>query len=412
LEDPVKGKGREWTRRGFLSTAFAGLISAGFLGAARSTALRSEEKQQAGDRPKEIIYRALGRTGIKVPIVSMGVMNSDNPAVVRASYELGVRHFDTAAYYQGGKNEQMVGSVIGGLGVRDEVVIGTKIFHPGMRDETNPADTKKRLPELCDISLERLGMDYVDILYIHNVKDVGVASNEDIIAAMLELKKQGKTRFIGITTHQKMREVIDDAVDAGVWDVVLTAFNFTLSDDAELIASINRAAEKGVGVIAMKTQAGSSRRAESIFGDDYASPTIATAALKWVLGFESITTVIPGYTTFEHMKQDFSVAYGIGYTPEERKLMERRDIKVGMGFCRQCNVCALTCPKGADIASLMRTHMYAARYTNFHQARTTLDDIESGRGLDACGACSACSAACAHSVDIARNIDELKQIYV
>jgi predicted aldo/keto reductase-like oxidoreductase len=404
--------GRDWTRRGFLATAFSGLVSAGFFGAARARGLLGEEKKEAAEQPKEIVYRKLGKTGIKLPIVSMGVMNADNPAVVRASYELGIRHFDTAAYYQGGKNEEMVGKVIRELGVRDKVVIGTKIFHPGQRNETKPADIKKRIPELCDISLKRLDMDYVDILYIHNLKEVGEAANDDIIAAMLKLKEQGKARHIGVTTHTIMNEIIDDAVKAGAWEVILTAINFTLADNTDLIESIDRAAAKGIGIIAMKTQAGSSRRAAAAFGDDYATPTIATAALKWVLKHESIATAVPGYTTFEHMNQDFSVAYGLDYTPEELELMESHDIKVGMGFCRQCDVCRHSCPRNADIASLMRTYMYAASYSNFYQARATLDDIPKGRGLDACGGCSICSAKCAHSVDIARNIDELKQIYV
>ena len=403
------------TRRGFISTAATGLVSAGLLGVAGRKAFAGEEKQDEkamkSEAPKKILHRKLGKTGIEVPIVSMGVMNSDNPALVKASYELGIRHFDTAAYYMEGRNEEMVGKVIGEMGVRDKVVIGTKIFHPGQRRETKPADIKKRIPELCDISLKRLNMDYVDILYIHNLKEVGVATNDDIIEAMLKLKEQGKARHIGVTTHTIMHEIINDAVKAGSWEVVLTVINFTLGDYPELIESINNAAAKGVGIIAMKTQAGSSRRSRGDFGDDYATPTVATAALKWVLKYESITTAVPGYTTFEHMKQDFSVAYGLDYTPEELKLMESQEIKVGMGFCRQCDVCRSSCPQGADIASLMRTHMYAARYTNFSHARATLRDIPRGAGLDACGSCTSCSARCAHSVDIAANIEELKQIY-
>ncbi len=412
----MSGKAGKVTRRGFISTAVTGFVSAGVLGMTGRGVLAGQEKEKANEGRKgesaKILHRTLGKTGIELPIISMGVMNSDNPALIRASYELGIRHFDTAAYYMEGRNEQIVGQVIQDMGVRDSTVIGTKIFHPGFREETKPADIRSRITELCEVSLERLQMDYVDILYIHNVKERGVAGNEDVMAAMVKLREQGKARCIGVTTHTKMHEIIDEATEAGVWDVILTAVNFTLGDYTELFDSIERAAAKGIGVIAMKTQAGSHRRSRIDFGEYYETPTVATAALKWVLRNESITTAIPGYTTFEHMKQDFSVAYGLEYTPEELELMEDKDIKAAMGFCRQCDLCSGTCPGGADVATLMRTHMYAARYTNFAHARATLDDIPRGRGLDACSACESCSAKCAHSVDIAGNIEELKVIYV
>ena len=75
-----------------------------------------------------LIERTLGRTGLKIPVVSMGVMNASAPALVEASYRQGVRHFDTAWFYQRGMNETMVGDVVKQLGCRDQVVIGTKIY--------------------------------------------------------------------------------------------------------------------------------------------------------------------------------------------------------------------------------------------------------------------------------------------
>lgn len=403
------------TRRGFISTTATGLVSAGLLGMTGRKVLAGEEKQDEkamkGKAPKKILHRTLGKTGIEIPIVSMGVMNSDNPALVKASYELGIRHFDTAAYYMEGRNEEMVGKVIGELGVRDKVFIATKIFHGGLRMLTKPSEIKTRIPKLCEESLKRLNMDYVDILYIHSLHEPEEAKNEEYISAMLKLKEQGKVRHIGVSIHTKLHEIIDAAVEAGVWEVILTVANFTLGDYQELWTSIDNAADKGIGIVAMKTQAGCHSRSRTDWGDYFATPTVATAALRWVMRKKNIHTAIPGYTTFEHMRQDFSIAYGLEFTPEELELMKNKEIKAAMGFCRQCDVCRSSCPKGADVAALMRTHMYAARYTNFRQARATLGDIPRGAGLEACGSCNSCRATCAHSVDIAGNIEELKQIY-
>ena len=75
----------------------------------------------------KVIRRRLGRTGLKLPVVSMGVMNADVPGVLVRAYELGVRHFDTAAVYQGGRSEEMLGNFVKEHGVRDKVVIATKV---------------------------------------------------------------------------------------------------------------------------------------------------------------------------------------------------------------------------------------------------------------------------------------------
>ena len=400
------------TRRGFISTAVTGLVSAGIVGVSPSVSRSRQEEEKKKDEGIEVITRKLGRTDIVLPIVSMGVMNADNPELLKASYELGIRHFDSAAYYQRGKNEEMVGKVVKEMGIRKDVVIATKIYTSNFRDETKPGEVVGKMTELLDISLKRLQMDYVDILYVHSVKEPETARNEEIAEAMSKFKKEGRARYIGVTTHTKLHEIIDAAVEMEIYDVILTVVNFTLADYAELYDSIERATKKGVGIIAMKTQAGSQQRRKIDFSDEYSSTAIATASLKWVLRNEHITTAIPGYTTFEHMKEDFSVAANLAYTKEEKSLLEDQNVKVGMGFCRQCTACVGSCPNGADIPALMRTHMYAARYSNLRHARATLDEIAAGSGLDACRLCASCSAACAHSVDIAENIDELRTLYM
>ncbi len=397
------------TRRRFLTDAVTGAVSAGLLGGTGSKVFADSDTDDSQSR--EILTRPLGKTGIRLPVVSMGVMNADNPAVLKASFDAGVRHFDTAAYYQSGKNEQMVGQVVKEMDIRNEVVIGTKIFTPNIRDATAEDDIPNTMYKLADESLARLQMDHVDILYVHNLKQPQTAKNEAIIHAMQEIKKQGKARHIGVTTHTRMHTIIDPALEAGVWEVIQTAINFTLSDYSELMASLKKAAAQGVGIIAMKTQAGSHQRSQLDFGDRYTSKTIAQASLKWVLHNPNICTAIPGYTTFEHMEQDFEVAYGLDYTENERALLGEADVKLGMGFCRQCEQCLGTCPHGVDIPTLMRTHMYAARYSNFPHARLTLAEIDPGHGLETCTTCADCIAQCQNEVDIASKITELQTMY-
>jgi aryl-alcohol dehydrogenase-like predicted oxidoreductase len=144
----------------------AGLSAAQVLEGKDSGPGRSQD--QAG---LKVIHRTLGKTGLKLPVVSMGVMNADNPALVAAALDAGIVMLDTAWGYQRGRNETMIGQVIKGR-PRDSYVLATKV--PGDRDrktgfllpETSPENFKTKF----DTSLERLGLEYVDILYLHNLQ--------------------------------------------------------------------------------------------------------------------------------------------------------------------------------------------------------------------------------------------------
>lgn len=407
----MKNNSSDYTRRKFISAAASGLVSAGLVSLSPGVVLAKKTEESTENPEADIIYRQLGRTKLKLPIVSMGVGNASSPGIVQASYELGVRHFDTAANYQFGRNEQMIGSVIKQMGVRDSVVIATKVHTPSQRNDLKPEQSKKKLISACEGSLKRLRTDYIDILHLHCVEDPKEISDPAIVETMSLLKDQKKVRFVGVSTHANMAEIINEIARTGFYDVVLTSINFTMADDTTLLNAIKNAAKKGVGIIAMKTMAGGARWPDPDSRRNYSSSTIATASLKWVMRNKNITTCIPGYNNHEHMREDFSVARNIEYTPEEKEFLSDNKVKLSIGFCRQCRLCMASCPKNVDIPSLMRTHMYATQYSNFSLARATIDDIPKQAGLQTCNSCSVCIAQCANSVDISRRIDELKMIY-
>ena len=155
----------------------------------------------------------LGKTGIKLPPINMGVMNSDNPNLVRAALSGGMVMLDTAQTYQRGTNEAMIGEVLRGR-PRDSFVLATKSRLPN--DQKTglylPEATEEAYAKKIDTSLRNLGLDHVDIYYHHNVWARESALYEPILNALVKAKKAGKTRFIGITTHRNEPEVIHAAV--------------------------------------------------------------------------------------------------------------------------------------------------------------------------------------------------------
>ncbi|UCC43476.1 MAG: aldo/keto reductase [Candidatus Zixiibacteriota bacterium] len=408
----MEAKKTDLTRRKFIASSLGCLATAGLAGAPAGLTLAQDNDQSGTTVEKEIIYRTLGKTGLKMPVVSMGVGPCNDPRVVQACYEIGMRHFETAAGYAFGRNEQILAGGLHKLGVRDKVFITTKTLDAGQRRGlTTGEQYSKRLIETFEGSLRRLRTDYVDILLIHGVGDADTVANEAIINTLLELKKAGKTRSIGISTHGNMAAVINEAVRVGSYDVIQTSFNFTLADDTELLTAIENAASKGIGIIAMKTQAGGANFPNPDTLRQYDSVTVNSAALKWVLRNESVTTSVPAIPDYEIMRAAFAMARDLEYTEAEKNFLSDNSIKLSMGFCRQCRGCLATCPHNADVPTLMRTHMYATQYGSLQFARSALDEIETGRGLQVCTNCTECSARCSNSVDIPRKIEDLKLIY-
>jgi predicted aldo/keto reductase-like oxidoreductase len=380
-------------RRDFLAGSLASLAAGPLLG----------KPGPASPRP---IYRTLGKTGLSLPVVSMGVMNADLPGVVRRAYEVGMRHFDTAAVYRQGRNEELLGGVIKELGVRDKVIIATKALVPEVRRGLTAAQARDRLISIFEGSLRRLQTDYADILYFHAALNAEDVRSEGVLEAFAQLKKQGKARFVGLSPHDKIVEAINETTRLGVHDVILVTINYTMKDDRPLLDALDNAARKGIGIIAMKTQAGGRVKPE----DQKKLPLCSqTALLKWVLRNPAITTAVPGFATYEHLEQDWSVAFDLAYTKEEEAFLADKTYLSNAQFCRQCSECIPSCPQRAEIPTLMRTHMYATRYGNEEHARQTLAGILPGKGLDACNLCDVCTASCRRgAVDIRRNIVQLQ----
>jgi len=388
------------SRREFLVRSGQWAVGAGLLGGLVPKLSTSPGAWPAAGK---VITRTLGKTGLELPVVSFGVMNADVPGLVRRAYELGMRHYDTAAAYQRGRNEEMVGSMLKDMGVRDKVIVATKVSLWNRAKDPTARDVFR---QTFEGSLQRLHMDQVDILYHHMVDNLDDLKAEGPLHALAELKKEGKTRFVGFSTHQGSL-ILPEATKMGLFDVALVAFNYTMANDKALLDALEGAARAGMGIVAMKTQAGGLSHPDRGLPKTL-PPHSQTALLKWALRHPFVGTAIPGVTTYEQMEQNFTVASDLEFTDAEQAFLADKTFSARAQFCRQCAQCLGDCPRGVDIPTLMRSHMYAMQYANWELAGSTLATIEAGRNLDVCRACGSCSAQCRHDVNIAMKIDQLK----
>lgn len=390
-----------YNRRQFLKSSLLG--TSGAILTAGNLAQAGCASAQASTTEKKTITRKLGNTGIELPIVSFGVMKADNPALVKAALEGGIVHYDTAHGYQRGRNEEMLGEVFKER-PRDSFVIATKVQPEESDNKTGllkAGSTAKAFLEKLDISLRRLKLDYVDILYVHSISTREAALYPAMLEAVQTAKKAGKARHVGMSTHRNEPEVIQAAIDSGIYEVVLTSINFKQDHYVRLKAAIANAAKAGVGIVAMKTMAGGFHDRER------KRPINCKAALKFVLNDPNVTTAIAGNTNFDHLAMNMSVNHELVMTDEERADLALGKAESGL-YCQGCESCAPGCPQGLPIPDIMRAYMYTYGYQQPELAQTVLAEL--GLPENPCSSCSTCTASCVKGFDIAGRISDVSRL--
>ncbi|MDC3416966.1 aldo/keto reductase family protein [Aquibacillus salsiterrae] len=160
-------------------------------------------------------YRRLGNTGLKVSEISLGswltyggyVEEQKAVASIDKAYELGINFFDTANVYMRGEAEKVVGKTLRKY-PRSSYVLATKVFGKMGDGPNDQGLSRKHITEQCDASLQRLGLDYVDIYYCHRYhQDTPL---EETLRALDDLVRQGKILYVGISewTAQQITDAI------------------------------------------------------------------------------------------------------------------------------------------------------------------------------------------------------------
>lgn len=375
---------KSFDRRNFLKLSVAG--AAGSILASAGSVHASVTNNASSDG---IIHRTLGRTGMRVPVVNLGVMRVDNPRIVTLALNNGMTLLDTAHGYQNGRNEEMLGELLKDR-PRDSFYIGTKIR----------GETEEQLLNQFEISMNRLQLDYVDILYFHS-PSAQQTLDKELLRVMSGIKASGRAKFLGVSTHSDEPAVIRAVAESNVYDVVLTSYNFKMDNFTDLKQAIDEAAGAGIGIIAMKTMAG-------VFWDKERNDPINTkAALKYALQNENIHTSIPGVTAFHELEDNFEINRDLTLTPEEIKDLRLDETTAGL-FCLGCEQCIGQCPGELPIPDLMRSYMYAYGYKDLALARDTMD--MAGCDPDACNDCGLCSVKCVQGFDVAEKIKDIGRL--
>ncbi|MDR1631372.1 MAG: aldo/keto reductase [Dysgonamonadaceae bacterium] len=377
---------------------FLGLSALAGVGAwvAPQTATASVKGNTDANENK-LAIRKLGNTGLNIPILSMGVMRADNPAVVRAAYNSGITFFDTAHGYQRGRNEEMLGEFFKDKD-RSSFIIATKV-HPNLSSSNFEVEYEEQM----NTSLRRLQMDYVDVFYAHAIENTSILSDPRLISTLKKFKEEGKIKHIGFSTHANKPAQIDEAIKAGIYEVCLISYNFKLGILPELDAAIQRGVDAGMGFVAMKTMVGGVEDAEGKKQVD------GVACLRWVWQNPNITTAIPGFTSFDLLDNCLEAAYRPQLEAADEKYLAGLVEKNELLYCQNCGQCVEQCTKSLPIPTIMRAYMYNFGYKYAALSKETLES-STVNGND-CAGCTQCTVtACPSGFKVAEKIAAITPI--
>ena len=364
-------------------------VSSAFLGVATSHVWNGLSLARAEKKPV-LEYRTLGKTGLKVTAVSMGVMNCSDPSVLRRAFDLGVNFYDTADCYMHGRNEEMVGKTFEGK--RQKVIIQTKVH---VHDE-------KKMRASVERSLQRLKTDYIDILVWHGHSSPEEVSDPKLFGFMSKMKKEGKVRFTGFSSHRHMALLLREAAKANFHDVALVSYNFTHSKD--LKEAVALAAQSGIGIVAMKTQAGGYKKQKMGGLNPH------QAALKYVLMDQNVSAAVPGVTTIEQIEECASVM-GTSFSERDLNKLKQYQSFLQGRICTMCGGCTGECPYGVFRSDLLRSVMYDDGYENDSLAKESLQ-IMTRQDIQRCSECPSCSVVCRRGLDRKAQIQRTQEFLV
>ena len=458
------GTASDVSRRQFLKRVSATAAGATLTASGVETILAQDQAQlEWRNKQPEMRYRRLGRTNFMVSELAFGgsFVTPDNINIVDWAIERGVNYVDTSSGYARGLSEPALGSLLQGQ-KRDKVFLVTKVAHflrdrskllrdvfaqlpPKDKDQytekakSNLAargvqvealaerqrkaavnaevdnllesegvpgvDRGRYVPmivECVEGSMSRLKTDVLDIIVIPGRASSPYHANlPEVHEAFAKLKKAGKVRALGITTHANIAETCLAAIDNGKYDMIMPSYN--VLNHRELDSVLEAAKKKDVGVVAMKgARSVAKRLAEANPNEKAAFPK----CYRWVLENPNVACVVAAMKNHDEAKANIGIPT-MKLPPAAKDALEKLASAAAADQCRMCGVCRRACPMGVAIPDILRARMYYEDSGDEMLARHTYADLCEWQQATACLDCGKCEAACPSGLRIREAITDV-----
>ncbi len=397
------------SRRNFLKTL--GLGAAALSAAAAAPALAAAPAASPAGPATAMPRRMLGKTGVEVPTLALGGMfdTINNQLLLRQALNWGVTYWDTAEYYGRGLSEEGFGRFFAkNPDRRKDVFLVTKL---------TPREGLDTFPARFEKSLARLNTSYVDLFFVHGIDSMAPLTPK-IRAWAAEMKKAGKMRFFGFSTHSNMEELLQASAREGGpaagLDVVMLTYNTSVMHKPAMRAAVDAAAKAGIGLVAMKTQgmgpASAPSEAEARLSEQFLKRgfTDKQARLKAVWENKNIASICSQMPSINILSANVAAARDqTSLTRAELGALYELACAEATGYCGGCGAICQHASGGLPVNDVMRCLMYHREYDEPGLGRSTFADLPGDvRARLATADFSRAEAACPHKLEIARLMRE------
>jgi predicted aldo/keto reductase-like oxidoreductase len=371
------------------------------------------EKSAAATLPR----RKLGKTGVEVTILSQGAAFAIETRHLNMMHSLGIRYIDTAKSYQKGASERAIAEWFEKTGHRKEHFLVTK-------DEVRePGKWMAKIDE----RLEALKTDYLDLFFLHGMGDDDYMGPEaakpclagkDWAKAADEIRKSGKCRFLGFSTHTRPIEdriAVLNLAAKGSWvDAIMVATDPTLMrDNAEFNKALDACHKADIGLISMKENRGGPETIENLFPTFKEKGLSAYTAVMYAMWTdERFANICSHMDNLEKLTENVAAAKKFKpLTKEELTAVDTMIRENERTFCVACDgSCRRAGRTPADLNTIARYVSYAERDGRVYEARDLLKSLPS-EARDWSGAdLAAASHACKCRLDFARIIKRAEEL--
>ncbi len=368
------------TRREFLGRS-AKLIASGIVGSSVLNAIAQAESKPTTSQPANtnVELRPLGRTGLKISVISVGSIGTTEN-VVRYALDNGINFVHTSIQYGNGKDIREVGKGIKGRA--NKVYLGLKVTWKWNTDN----DLNK--------SLKLLGRDYVDVIFFQIHNNPALVASPEAKETFERWKKQGKVRFMGLTSHGGMKECMKSALATGWYDCLMPAYDLSMRDD--FLEIFLKCEKQKVGIVAMKTK----------ISEDNTSP------IPVMLKDKALTTICKSLRTLNDVKKYLEAAREKITDADTLRTMNNFALS-RIGRCTMCGTCTAACPNGLAVNDIVRSvDYYVDTMQDLDAGRMNYEFIDRNCNADRCADCGKCEKACPNRVPVRSFIERSRKIFV